>query len=83
MYQIKVKKKAKKFIDSLCQSERIRIISAISQLPVGTDIKPIQGHPDLLRLRVGDYRVIFSVDKGNLIVWVVDVGNRGQIYKRY
>ena len=83
MYQIRVKKRAKHFIDSLSKNERERIINAIQMLPNGTDIKPVQGHPDLLRLRVGDYRIIYSIDEDELIVWVIDAGNRGQIYKRY
>lgn len=81
MYTIIVKKKAKKFLDSLPAQERNRITSAISALPNGEDIKPIQGHSDLLRLRVGSYRVIYTVDHGILTICVVAVGNRGDIYK--
>lgn len=29
------------------------------------------------------YRIIYSVDNGKLIVYIVDAGNRGDIYKRY
>ena len=83
MYQIIIKKKAKKFIDKLPVNERKRVIAAIEQLPNGEDIKKLQGYHELLRLRVGDYRIIYSVDNGKLIVYVVDVGNRGDIYKRY
>ena len=43
----------------------------------------IKGHSDLLRLRVGDYRIIYTVDNNRLIVCVIDAGNRGQIYNRY
>lgn len=83
MYQIVVKKKAKKFIDKLPINEKKRIALAIRQLPNGEDIKKVQGHDGLLRLRVGEYRIIYSVDNGELIVYVVDAGNRGDIYKRY
>ena len=83
MYQIIIKKKAKKFIDKLPANERKWVVSAIEQLPNGEDIKKMQGHDELLRLRVGDYRIIYSVDNGELIVYVVDAGNRGDIYKRY
>ena len=47
------------------------------------DRKQLKGHRGLYRLRVGDYRIIYSVDNGKLIVRVVDAGNRGQIYNRY
>ncbi len=83
MYCIIVKKKAKKFIDKLPMNERKRIAYAIEQLPNGEDIKKLKGHDELLRLRVGEYRIIYSVDNGKLIVYVVDAGNRGDIYKRY
>lgn len=36
----------------------------------------------LFRLRVGEYRIIYSVDDGKLIVYVIDAGNRGQIYNK-
>lgn len=83
MYQIIIKKKAKKFIDKLPVNERKRVVYAIEQLPNGEDIKKLKGHNDLLRLRVGDYRIIYSVDNGKLIVYVIDIDNRGDIYKRY
>jgi len=83
MYQIVIKKKAKKFIDKLPLNERKRIVAAIEQLPNGEDIKKLKGYDELLRLRVGNYRIIYSVDNGRLIVFVIDVDNRGDIYKRY
>lgn len=83
MYQIVLKKKARKFIDKLPRTEKIRIVSAIQQLPNGDDIKKLKGHNDLLRLRVGEYRIIYTVDHGQCIVLVIDAGNRGEIYNRY
>lgn len=83
MYQIILKKKAKKFIDKLPVNEKRRVVAAIEQLPNGEDIKKLKGHDKLLRLRVGDYRIIYTVDNGKLIVYVIDIDNRGDIYKRY
>ena len=83
MYRIIIKKPAKKFIDKLPRDEKQRVVDAIEKLPQGEDIKPMKGYADLLRLRVGDYRIIYTVDNGELIVFVIDAGNRGQIYKRY
>lgn len=83
VYRIVIKKRAKKFIDKLPQNEKIRIVSAIEQLPKGNDIKQLQGHEDVWRLRVGQYRIIYTVDEGELVICVIDAGNRGQIYKRY
>lgn len=83
MYEIIIQKKAKKFIDGLPKNDRIRIVTAIEQLPNGSDIKPLKGHEGLFRLRVGSYRIIYTVDNGELVVYVIDAGNRGQIYSQY
>ncbi len=83
MYQIIIKKSAKKFIDNLPAKEKCRIVNAIELLPNGEDIKRLKGHDELLRLHVGPYRVIYTVDNGKLIVRIIDAGSRGDIYKRY
>lgn len=83
MYRIVLKKPAKKFIDRLPLNEKRRIVAAIERLPNGEDIKRLKGYDGLFRLRVGDYRILYTVDHGKLIVCVVDAGNRGEIYKRY
>lgn len=83
MYQIIIKKKAKNFIDKLPTNEKKRVVSAIEQLPNGENIKKLKGYDNLLRLRVGSYRIIYTVDNGKLIVYIIDIDNRGDIYKRY
>lgn len=83
MYEIIVKKKAKKFVDKLPKNERRRVYNAIRNLPNGEDIKKLKGHDDLMRLRVGDYRVIYTIDNGKCIILVIDAGNRGDIYNKY
>ncbi len=83
MYYILIKKRAKKFIDKLPKNERIRIVAAIERLPDEGNIKLMQGHENLWRLRVGEYRILYTVDNNKLVVCVVAAGNRGQIYKRY
>ncbi len=46
------------------------------------DIRPIKGAPGTLRLRVGDWRVIFEVDLVNRTIQVRRIGARGDIYKK-
>lgn len=82
-YKIIIKKTAKEFIDKLPTPTKKRIVQAIERLPYGSDIKQMKGHDDLFRLRVGEYRIIYTVDNGELTVYVIAAGNRGQIYNRY
>ena len=82
-YRIDIRRKAEKFIRKLPRQDKERVLSAIYRLPEGEDIKKLQGHERLMRLRVGDYRIIYRMDNGRLIVLVIDAGSRGDIYKRY
>lgn len=83
MYRIIIKKPAKKFIDRLPQNEKRRIVEAIERLPEGSNIKRLQGHEGMYRLRVGDYRIIYTIDNGRLLICVIAAGNRGQIYNQF
>lgn len=84
-YTIVIEKLAEKFIVKLSKSEKERVLKAIYQLPNGNNIKELKGNKNkgLYRLRVGDYRIIYKIDNGKLIICIVDAGNRGDIYKRY
>lgn len=55
-----------------------RIVTVISKLPLEGDIKKLQG-VEGYRLRVGNFRVLFDVN--GVIIDIIDIGNRGQIYK--
>ncbi|MFD4956540.1 type II toxin-antitoxin system RelE/ParE family toxin [Streptomyces sp. NPDC058451] len=45
------------------------------------DIKALQDCPGALRLRVGDYRIVYTVEGEKLMVWVLAVGDRREIYR--
>lgn len=78
MFQIVYSKKAMKFLKKQDRPTRIRLVEAISKLPLDGDIKKLQG-TEGYRLRVGDYRILFDVN--GVIVDIINIGNRGQIYK--
>ena len=44
------------------------------------NIKPLNGR-DGIRLRVGDWRVVYDVDSGRLVVRVLRIGARGGVYE--
>lgn len=78
MFQINYSKKAMKFLKKQDKPTQLRIVTAISKLPASGDIKKLQG-TEGYRLRVGDYRVLFDVN--GLIIDIVEIGPRGQVYK--
>ena len=38
---------------------------------------------DLYRLRVGDYRVIMKIESGRIIIFIIDIGHRSSVYRKY
>ena len=82
-YTILYDKTAAKFIRKQPPEQQRRILEAVYALPDEGDRKQLKGHKGLYRLRVGNYRIIYTVDNGRLIVCIVDAGNRGQIYNKY
>lgn len=84
-YNIIIEKPAEKFIMKLSRPEKERVLKAIYKLPNGTDIKQLKGKRSkgYYRLRIGDYRVIYTINNGKLLIHIIDVGNRGQIYNKY
>ncbi|WP_316522891.1 type II toxin-antitoxin system RelE family toxin [Kitasatospora brasiliensis] len=66
-----------------------RILHRLAELQVALDdgdtsafdIKALQGHHARWRLRVGDHRVVYTVEAGILVVWILSVGNRRDIYR--
>ncbi len=80
-YRIVIEKPAMKFLQKQPQAQRERLLRAIQGLPDNGDIKPMSGHENLYRLRVGSYRVIYTIEGDLLIVRVLTIGNRGDVYK--
>jgi len=80
-YTIVISKAARKFIANQPQNQRNRLFKAIYKLPHSGNIKQLAGYSNLYRLRVGDYRVIYSVNENILTIEVLNAGNRGDIYK--
>ncbi|MGL5675416.1 MAG: type II toxin-antitoxin system RelE family toxin [Cellulosilyticaceae bacterium] len=80
IYKIELSKTALKFLKKQPKNQQIRLFKAIYKLPEG-DIKKLTGGVDEYRLRVGDYRIIYKMKNEVLVILVLDIGNRGQIYK--
>lgn len=78
MFQIVYSKKALKFLLRQDKATQKRLTSAISKLPLSGDIKKLQ-NANGYRLRVGDFRILFDVN--GIVIDIIEIGNRGQIYK--
>ena len=80
-YRIEIRKTVLKFLGRQPPNVQKRVLSAILNLPQGTDIKKMGGYESRFRLRVGDIRVIYDRFEGMLLIVVVEIGYRGDVYK--
>lgn len=77
--RIEYKKKAVKYINACDYQTKRRLKEGIEKLPFG-DISKLQGYDNEYRLRVGNLRVLFTLEDD--IITINDIRPRGQVYKR-
>lgn len=85
MYSIVVKKSAQKeliAIPAVYKSKITDDIDGLASNPRPDGVKKLQASNDLWRIRVGDYRIIYSIDDSIRILEVQKIGHRKDIYKR-
>jgi mRNA interferase RelE/StbE len=83
-YSVGVQRRAQKQIARLSATTQDRIENALQALaddPRPRNSRKLRGR-ESLRLRVGDYRVIYEVDDDRQVVTVFQVGHRRDIYRR-
>jgi mRNA interferase RelE/StbE len=87
IYRLAIKSSAAKELEAVGQkADRARLVSSIQALaeqpkPVGAE--KLSGHIDLYRIRVGNYRVVYEIDNGQIVVTVIKVGHRKEIYRSF
>jgi mRNA interferase RelE/StbE len=57
------------------------ILQTLEENPVPSGSKKLSGHSDLYRIRVGDWRIVYILDRTNKMVLVVKIAPRGEAYR--
>jgi mRNA interferase RelE/StbE len=83
-YSIEVSATAERQIRKLGRVDQVRVLRAIRAL--STDPRPpgcrkLSGHDDVFRVRVGRYRVLYSIEEARLVIIVLKVGDRKDVYR--
>jgi mRNA interferase RelE/StbE len=85
-YTIETSTTAAKAIAKLAKANRLRIVGAIELL--GVDPRPPGakmlrgGDPGRWRVRVGDYRIVYAIEHDRLLVLVLRIAHRREVYDR-
>ena len=84
-YSLEIKRSAQKELDALDDALFARIdrkILALAGNPRPAGCKKLKGYKDQWRIRIGDYRVIYSIDNATRTVTVTHVAHRREVYQR-
>lgn len=83
-YKIKIKSTAKKELSKLPKNDLKKVIRKIRSLslnPRPSGCEKLSGE-EKYRIRQGNYRIVYSIEDDRLIVVVVKIGHRKDVYKK-
>lgn len=82
-FEVELATNALKELKKLERKEQLRIsgvLTSLSHNPLPPASAKLKGR-DGYRIRVGDYRLIYKVDKTKLIILVIKIGQRADVYR--
>ena len=83
-FSIVITRSAAKELESVPPKDRQRIVARIQALahdPRPAGVEKLSG-AEQYRLRQGNYRILYLIEDGELVVTVVRVGHRREVYRR-
>ena len=83
-YRVEISRRAERQFDSLPREAQVRVNNLFDVLaadPRSHGAVKMQGHAALYRMRTGDWRVVYEIRGTVLLVLVVAVGHRREIYR--
>ena len=83
-YEIEITRTAEKQLKKLPREEQGRVVATILRLadePRPRGSRKLAGYDDVFRIRVGTYRILYSVSSGRLVIIILKVGHRRDVYR--
>ncbi len=84
-YKIKIDDNAKEFLASLPKKYKRQISQKIDSLktnPIPQNSVKLNSSPNLYRIRSGDYRIIYQIKNEQILICVLRIGHRKNVYER-
>ena len=85
IYQIEITTRAAKQLKKLSEDIKLKIEEKVQELsnnPRSNDVVKLEGEEDTYRIRVGNYRILYEIKDDLLIVKVVKISHRRDVYRR-
>jgi mRNA interferase RelE/StbE len=83
-YDIEVSARAEKQLSKLERRDQLRLLRVIQALgsePRPAGCRKLSGYDDMYRLRSGIFRIIYSVEEHRVIVVILKLGQRRDVYR--
>jgi mRNA interferase RelE/StbE len=83
-YSVEWKRSAAKELKDLPRDVVLRVLSKVEGLsedPYPSGVKKLVGAEHTYRVRVGDYRIVYSIWSSKLLIEIVRVGHRKEVYE--
>lgn len=83
-YEIEISRTAEKQLKKLPPADQRRVARAMLKLadePFPRGSRKLSGYEDVFRIRVGRYRILYSISERSLIIIVLKIGHRKEIYR--
>ncbi len=83
-FRIEVSATAEKQIRKLPREDQLRVLRAIRPLanePTPPGSRKVRGYDDVFRIRVGTYRILYRVEGRCLLIIILKIGHRREIYR--
>ena len=83
MYELKIERRAVKFLKKVEKKQKDAIVQAIEALrvePRPHGAKKLADRPGF-RIRIGQYRIIYVIEEKEVLIYVLDIGHRKNIYR--
>jgi mRNA interferase RelE/StbE len=84
-YRIEIKPQAERALGDLPHADGRRVARAIDRLsdsPRPAGCVKLTGATNAYRIRVGDYRVVYQIEDRVLVVYVIRIAHRREVYRR-
>ena len=83
-YKIEVSLTAEKQLRKLSQKDQISVLKRIQELsgePRPNHSRKLRGQNNIYRVRVGNYRILYSIEDKHLTIIILKVGHRRDVYR--
>ena len=84
-YEVEISRTAEKQLRKLSRDDQGRVarrMLLLAEDPFPRGARKLTGYDDVYRVRVGRYRILYSVSRGRLVIVILKVGHRKDVYRR-